>query len=252
MTKFYCLFLVGLMCLAFAAPLLANEDEAIPTVGLQRVPVSLSPGGAVACGSTIYENVGATYFYSTTGTKWHVLDDGKFPAGTAPVCLGCIEFGWRQTTAQQLFVVVDFWDTVVPGGPVCNLTWLGGFYVNFGVIPVGTWTSGPIDVSGLPTLITFPDDNWCVEFRYYKQITPSLLTSTVAAVLFANGGPTVGTNNGTVYWRDANGNGAFECPSEAYSFASPNLAQFYLKLSATEEPSATEPTSWGTIKAFFR
>ncbi|MDI6809771.1 MAG: hypothetical protein QME66_12470 [Candidatus Eisenbacteria bacterium] len=249
MDKFYYLFLAGLMCLAFAVPLVAEEDDAIPAAGLQRVPVSLTPANPFACGLTIYDNTAGGYFYSTSTPRWNVLDDGNFPAGTAPVCLWCVELAWQQTVQQQLYIVVDFWDTVVPGGPVCNLTWLGGFYVDFGIVPVGGWTSGSIEIM---TPITFPDDNWCVQFRYYRQITPSLITSTGAAVFFANGGPTVGTNDGTVYWRDASGNNAFECPAEARSFAPPNLAQFYLKLSATELPSPTEPESWGTIKAFYR
>lgn len=247
MSKYYYLLLAGIVCLALAAPLMA--DEAVPVDILQKIPVSINQGAGQICGPTIYDNTLGSYFYSTTAPRWNVLDDGAFPAGTAPVCVGCIEFGWYQTLEQQLYVAVDFWDTLVPGGPVCNLTWLGGMVVDFGIVPVGGWTSGAI---ALPTTVTFPDNNWCIQFRYFRQITPTVLTSTGAAVFFANGGPTVGSNDATVYWRDASGNGAFECPSEARAFAPPNKSQFYLWLSATEQPSATKSTKWGTIKAFYR
>ena len=251
MIKLYCLFLVGLMFLAFAVPAIAVQDEAIPVAGFQRAPVPLSPGLSAACGPVIYDNTGGTYFYSTTAPKWNVLDDGAFPAGTAPVCLGCVEYAWYQQVAETLFVVVDFWDTVIPGGPVCNATWLGGFYTSWGLVPVGGWLSGSIDVSSLPTIITFPDDNWAVQIRYYKSITP-LTVSTRACVFFANGPIITGSGDTSVYWRDASGNGAFECPTEARGFAPPNMTQFYLKLSATEFPSAVQPSTWGTIKAFYR
>jgi hypothetical protein len=166
MNKLYCFLLAGLICFLFVTPAVALEDEAIPAAGFQRAPLPLSMGAVFACGSTIYDNTAGTYFYSTTTPRWNVLDDGSFQPGTAPVCLGCIEFAWQQTVQQQLYVFVDFWDTVIPNGPVCNATWLGGFYVNFGVVPTGGWLSGSIDLSGLDSLIKFPDDNWCVELRH--------------------------------------------------------------------------------------
>jgi hypothetical protein len=235
-----------MLCLALAIPALASEID--PVEMLQGSPVPLKQGSTLACGTTIYENIGTTYFYSTSAPGWNVLDDGSFPAGTAPVCVGCVEFGWRQNTAGQLYVAVDFWDTLVPGGPVCNLTWLGGFTVNYGVVPVGGWLSGSVE---LPSSITFPDDSWCVEMRYFSSLSP-LTPSTGVFVMFANGGPTVGTNNSAAYYRDANGNGGFECPGEARSFTAPNKAQFYLKLAATLNPSSTESSSWGAVKALYR
>ncbi|MFH1218988.1 MAG: hypothetical protein V1694_00850 [Candidatus Eisenbacteria bacterium] len=246
MKKCYQAFFAGLVCLVLAAPVLAIEID--PADVLEGTPIPIGGGSPLGCGTTIYENIGTTYFYSSSLTR-NVLDDGNFPPGTAPVCMGCVQLAWQQRTQQQLYVAVDFYDTVVPGGPVCNLTWLGGFTVNFGVVAVGGWISNPIDISATP--ITFPDDSWCVQMRFFRLLSP-LTYSTVAHVFFANGGPTVGSNNGTVFWWDANNNGTFDCPSEAYSFAVPNLSQFYLKLSATLTPSATESSSWGTIKALYR
>jgi hypothetical protein len=245
MKKCYQAFLFGLACLVLVAPVLATEID--PADAVQGTPVLIKGGSPLACGAVIYENIGTTYFYGTTAPGWNVLDDGAFPAGTAPVSIGCVEFAWRQQTAGQLYVAVDFWDTLVPGGPACNLAWLGGFAVNFGVVPVGTYLSGSIE---LTTPIMFPDNDWCVEMRYFTALSP-LTPSTGAFVLFANGGPTVGTNNSLAYYRDASGNGAFECPGEARGFASPNKAQFYLRLSASGT-TATQPTNWGAIKALYR
>jgi hypothetical protein len=247
MKKCYQAFLAALVCMVLAAPVLAIEID--PADVLEGSPLTIGGGSTLGCGTVIYENVGTTYFYSTTAPGWNVLDDGNFPAGTAPVCVGCVELAWRQQTAGQLYIAVDFWDTLVPGGPACNLTWLGGFVVNFGVMGVGGWISNPIDISSAP--ITLPDDSWCVEMRYFSSLSP-LTPATGVFVMFANGGPTVGTNNSAAYYRDANGNGTFECPGEARGFTSPNKAQFYLRLSATLSPSATEPSSWGTIKALYR
>ncbi|HVP58835.1 MAG TPA: hypothetical protein VMU02_12140 [bacterium] len=246
MSKWYSLILASVICLALASAAMATEID--PAEVLQGSPVLIKNGGSLACGNVIYDNSTTTYFYSTSAPGWNVLDDGNFPAGTAPVCLACVQLAWRQQTAGQLYVAVDFWDTVVPGGPVCNMTWLGGFAVDFGVMAVGGWISNPIE---LTTPITFPDDNWCVELRFFSSLSP-LTPSTGAFVMFANGGPTVGTNDATVYWRDANGNGSFECPGEARGFSSPNKAQFYLKLSATTTPSSRESSRWGAIKALYR
>jgi hypothetical protein len=247
MSKWYSFTLASLMCLALAAAATAVEID--PSEVLDGTPTLIKGGSTLACGNTIYDNTATTgLFYGTTAPGWNVLDDGSFPAGTAPVCVGCVNFAWRQQTAGQTYVAIDFWDTVVPGGPVCNLTWLGGFAVNFGVVAVGGWIGGPIE---LTTPITFPDNSWCVEVRFFSSLSP-LTPSTGAFVMFSNNGPTVGTNDATVYWRDANGNGTFECPGEARSFSSPNKAQFYLKLAATLTPSAVESTRWGAIKALYR
>jgi hypothetical protein len=246
MGKCYHLLFASLMLLGMFASALAIEiDQAEVLVG---TPVPLGDVGSLSCGTTIYQNTAGGYIYTSSTPRWNMLDDGAFPSGTAPVCLGCIEFGFYQGVQEQLYVEFDFWDTLVPGGPVCNLTWLGGYVINFGVVPAGAYTSGTLE---LPTPITFADDAWCVEMAYFKSLTP-LSPATGATVLFANGGPSIGTNDATIYWRDANGNGTFECPGEARSFSAPNKSQFYLKLDATLIPSAVEPTNWGTIKALYR
>jgi hypothetical protein len=246
MTKGYLVVLGVLVLLALAASAVAEEIDGVQI--LQGTPVPLREGSALSCGTTIYQNTASTYFYGTTTPRWNLLDDGNFPTGTAPVCLGCIEFAFYQSASSQLYVVFDFYDTLVTGGPVCNLTWLGGYIIDFGVTAAGMWTSGTLE---LPTPITFPDDRWCVSMMYLRSVSP-VTPSTTATVLFANGGPSVGTNDASVYWRDANGSGTFECPGEARSFAAPNKAQFYLKMDATLVPSSLESSSWGAIKSLYR
>lgn len=228
--------------IALSAPAIA-EDDAVQM--LETDPVLIDGGSPLVCGPDIYNNTGATYFYGTSTPRWHVLDDGAFPTGTAPVAADCIDIGFYQSVSEQLYVGVNFWDTLVPGGPVCNLSFLGGVTINFGVVGVGAWTASVT----LPSSITFPDDSWCVEMIYLKAL-PST-PSTGATVLFANGGPTVGSNNSAAYYRDANGNGTFECPSEARGFAAPNKAQFYLRVTRVA-PSSTEETTWGAVKGLYR
>ncbi len=240
-------FLPALIALfVLAMPALAIDIDTVEEVA--GTPVSLDIGGAnLACGADVYNNTGATYFSTGSLPRWHLLDDGAFPAGTAPVTVECIDFSLNQTAAGQLYVRVNFYDTLVPAGPICNLAFLGGVTVNFGVVPVGAFSSGLLT---LPVKIAFPDDSWCVEFSYLSAVSPDV-ASTSATVLFANGGPTVGSNNGGVYYRDANGNGSFECPGEARAFAAPNLSQFYLRLQR-QLPTSTDPTTWGSVKGLYR
>ncbi len=237
--------------LVFLTAGLLNAAELVQDV--QVIEGQLNPlnpiGGhePLGCGPTIYECTGGNYFYSSSVVR-NVLDDGRFPTGTGPVCVGCIRFAWYQRQSQQLYVVVDFWDRLLPDGPICNLDWLGGVIVDFGTVPVGGWISADTE---LPSVIRFPDDDWCVQMRFFRSLSPATY-STVSHVMFANGGPTVGSNDHTKFWWDANNNGQFDCPTETYYFAAPNKSQFYFWIAASALPSGAEEGTWGGIKALFR
>lgn len=200
----------------------------------------------LGCGQTIYECTGGNYFYSSSLVR-NVLDDGAFPTGTGPVCVSCIRFAWYQRQQQQLYIVIDFWDTLNRNTTPVNTNWLGGVIVDFGVVPVGGWISADLE---LPQVIQFPDDDWGVQMRFLRLLSPPTW-STVAHTLFANGGPTVGSNDHTIFWWDANNDGVF-ASTEAYKFSDPNKSQFYFWIAASAVPSGAEEGTWGGIKALFR
>lgn len=239
-------FFALLAVLALSAPVFAIEFDAVEELEANPIPLDLAP--SLVCGADVYNNTAATYFSSPTAPRWHVLDDGAFAAGTGPVTVECIDIGVNQTAVGNLTTDVFFYDTLTPAGPVCNATLLGGVRINWGSVPVGSFSSGLLSMT--PPIV-FPDDSWAVEIFFYSAVTP-LTPSTTAGVLFANGGPTVGSNNAAAYYRDANANGVFECPSEARSFAAPNKAQFYLRLQAQVPPASNEASTWGNVKGLYR
>jgi hypothetical protein len=230
---------------ALAIPAFAAIEDAVETI--EGTPVPLNIGGNLVCGGDVYNNTTSPYFSTTSLPRWHILDDGSFAAGTAPVTVECIEFSFNQSAAGQIYVAVNFYDTLVPGGPVCNLALLGGVTVNFGVQPIGAFTSGLLT---LPVPVTFPDNSWCVELAYLSSLAP-VTPSPTGTTLFSNGVQTVGSNDATTYYRDADGNGTFACPGEARGFAAPSRAAVYLRLQR-QVPTSTEPTTWGNVKGLYR
>ncbi|MGQ9603246.1 MAG: hypothetical protein ACUVUU_03455 [bacterium] len=243
------LWTATVLWLVFLLATVVNADLIEDFEVLEGDPSPLNPlggGEPLCCGETIYECICPEYFYSSTVVR-NVLDDGVFPRGTAPVCVSCIAFAWYQCSCEELYVVVDFWDRLVPDGPVCNLDWLGGVIVDFGTVPSGFWKSLVI----LPNTIYFPNDDWCVQLRFFRCISPAVY-STVSHVVFANGGPTVGSNDATRFWWDANNNGIFDCPTETYHFPDPYKSQFYFWVAASPWPSELEGDTWGGIKGLFK
>jgi len=245
MNRCYRVIFVSSVCLLLAVPMMAAEIARV-----EILEESLRPLGGSApfacCETSVYENITGSLFALAATPRWNMMDDGAFPAGTAPVDVYCFRVGFDQAVAERLILVMDFWDTVVPAGPVCNLTYIGGIALDFGTIAVGGWWYEHV----LSTPITFPDDDWCVQMSFYQSYDP-LVPSTNASVLFADGGPTVGSNDANVFYYDVDESGSFECPGEAASFGGSD-DQFYLRLGTGLMPSATEPTNWGAIKALYR
>lgn len=244
MTKCYRVTAVGLMCVFLTAPIMAGEIAEVEMIrGEVRPLTDYAP--LDCCSQTVYDNQGSNF--ALVGPHWNLLDDGMFPAGTAPVTVSCLRPGWYQSDTAQTYIFIDFWDTLDPDGPVCNLTYLGGVGLNLGVVDAGAWY---VDVV-LPSPVYFPDDSWYVQMSYYEASDP-WTPSTVATVIFSESGPTVGSNDSLVFWLDADNSGSFECPDEESSFGADNKAQFFLRLGADLGPSATEETTWGAIKALYR
>jgi hypothetical protein len=244
MDNCYRVIVVSLVCLLLAVPMMAAEIGNIEMLQGEPHPIrAASP--LDCCAQTVYDNQGGNFYF--TNPEWNLLDDGSFPTGTAPISISCFRFAWHMADTAQLYIFVDFWDTLDPDGPVCNLSYLGGFGVDIGICDAGGWYGDII----LGDPIYFPDDTWYVQMSYYESADP-WTPSTTGTVLFAGAGPSVGSNDPLVFWLDANGNASFDCPDEEYSLGTDWNAQFFLRLGADVGPSATENSSWGAIKALYR
>ena len=245
MKKCYQVALVGLVCSLLAAPVMAAEITEVEWIQATVRPLTgYSP--LDCCSETIYDNQGGNIALSGQ-PRWNLLDDGSFPAGTAPISVSCFRPGLVQTDTAQLYLIIDFWDTLDPDGPVCNLSYLGGLGLDFGVLRPGAWYTDVV----LPTPIYFPDDTWYVQMSFYVSVDP-WTPSTTGTAIFAQNGPSVGTNDSLLFWLDADENGSFECPDEERTFGTDYKAQFFLRLGADVGPSSTESTTWGGVKALYR
>lgn len=245
MNKSYRILLISLLCLLLAVPATAADMARVEVPERSLRPLG---GGAplACCETTIYENLTGDLFVLDHAIRYNLMDDGAFPAGTAPVDVHCVMYGWHHPVEESLIIVLDFWDTLVPGGPACNLSHLGQFIADYGTVGVGNWYSEVV----LPNPIVFPDDNWAVQISFWRSHDP-WTPSSRATVLFRGDGPTVGSNDGDVFYWDSDESLTFECPGEAVTFGE-GSDHFLLKLGTSLGPSATEPANWGTIKALYR
>ena len=246
MTKWYRISAIGIICLIIAVPAIAAKIADMEFIeGTPRPFTDVSP--LDCCSETVYENTAGPLFSLTGDPRWNLLDDGAFPAGTAPVAVSCFRLGWHQSDTAQIYMYVDFWDDIDPDGPVCNLSYIGGFGVDAGMCPSGAWYGDLI----LGSPITFPDDTWYYQITFWVSVDP-LTPSSTATVLFAGGVTAVGSNDSLVFWLDDDGSYSFECPDEEYTFGTDHNAKFFLRLGADVGPSAVESTTWGGIKALYR
>jgi hypothetical protein len=195
--------------------------------------IALEKKVSIQSGGSVYDNRVSPYF--TSGVRPpRALDDAVLTAGSTNFT--CIEFGMNLSAADAaLSVSVGFFETVNYGAAVgtLNTGFLGAFLVSFSPIGAGgSYTSGLIDFTGvIPGGITVADGNLGVDLIFFNAAGA---LSTTTTVLFAGGGPTVGSSV-DAYARDVNGNGQYD-PGEARFFnGPPNLANFYMRL--TPEPS---------------
>lgn len=168
------------------------------------------------------------------------MDDGSFTPGVGAggnFTANGVNFGFSVSTgANASFdAVVNFYDTIDPNATPVNSGFLGGFVLPVTSIAAGAWTTGIIDISGLPGGgIFFPDDNWAVDILFFDPGTQNL--STRVTPIFYGGGVALGSSQ-DVYWRDANGNGQYD-PADARNFGGgTSLANFVLQLQVPEPAS---------------
>ncbi|MFC1800242.1 hypothetical protein ACFL2Z_04980 [Candidatus Eisenbacteria bacterium] len=198
------------------------------------------------CATTVYQNTGGANIRLGGSCRWNWMDDGEFPQGTAPVSVSCFKFVFAMADTGRAIVFLDFWDTLVPGGPVCNLSYIGGFGFDFGVLPAGAYSYSFI---GGP--LTFPDDHWLCQMTFWESTDP-WAPSQYGRVGFNMDPPQIGYNDRVRFYLDDNQNEVFECPTETFTLGDDLDAQFYLELGADVGPSANKSTNWGAIKALYR
>ena len=217
---------------------LLNEIEVIPLADVvqQRAPTDY----------TIYDNTAGPYWVVPAAPRSHVLDDGSFPPGTAPV--KCARIGWavRVFATAPLYQSMPFWTTIHPDGPGCVSGPITESIGNLSHLAPGDWFLS-VDTTGWN--LVFPNDRWAVEIDFLTSIYPRS-PSPNATVLFASGGPTVGANDATVFWLDVDENGSLQCPTEARGPEPSQLGQVYLSLSSAS--TALLPSICGRVKALYR
>jgi hypothetical protein len=217
----------------------AQDVSTIP-VGTDEPERRGTIGAATACGPVAYNNTSGPLFHLSP-LRRDVLDDGSFPPGTAPVRVNCIYFGFFQTfDLEPLIIDIMFYDTVAPGGPICNSDLIAALRFDLGR------PRGGVQLPAIPFApsVYFPDDSWCVRMRYLRSVNPDI-PSPYVEVMFCGGEPEVGSNTPGV-WYDPDQDGTFECPGEFYL-----TGPFYLRL-RREPPTSTEMTTWGSIKGLYR
>jgi hypothetical protein len=164
------------------------------------------------------------------------LDDVNLPAGTAPVTVRSMSFGYSNVTLDPVDAdaVITFWDnmnTAAAGGAVVNSVNLGSVRVPLGVI-AGDETA-ILERFNLPTPVSLTDNALGVSIGFVEAGTN---TPAEIVALLVPDAPTVGSSPPTV-WIDNNPqDGTFTGDDEVVA---PEPARMYLQLdsSAVPEPA---------------
>ena len=236
---------VSMMLLGF--PLSPPVMGQIFLEDVEAIPLSEVDPRLFRTWSVVYDNTDGPYWITSVTPRWHLLDDGSFPPGFSPLILERVGYAIRVFETAPLYIRKGFWSLLNPDGPICNADNIGTSIGNLSHLAPGDWF---LSHSTIGWEWYFPYDQWAVEFEFLISLSPDN-PSPNATVLFASGGPSIGSNDGSVFWLDANENGFFECPAEAQEPELSEQAQFYLFLRA-QEGVQSELQTWGLLKALYR
>lgn len=196
--------------------------------------------------TTFFDNLtGITSGFTSSVRPTNVLD--VFTLSTSNVRITSFQFLFSVPTGGStgFTSTVNFWNTVNPAATPVNSGSLGGFVLNFGAIAAGLYLSNAVDLSGLPGGgIVIPDNDFGIQIQF-SDATPGNTADNIT-IGFTNNPVTTGTGSPDVFWRDADNNGQFD-PSDARAFATPNLADFGLKIGGVAVVVAPEPGSFALV-----
>ncbi len=224
----------------------ASEFPKLPPDGatlVTRAPKRIQVGAGMEAaqmtppdGASVYLNETDPIFFGDVRASSFVEELTLFE-NVAPLEIISVEFGIDVSVAVPLRIVVRFWNVLNPASTPVNSGLLGSETIDFGTTPVAP--EYLIIAEQLTTPIILGDPNIAVQFEFRNSVTSSLLSGE-ATLMFAGGGPLVGSSPDW-YFRDVNSNGQFDPTDKRTFLGNPGLANFQVHLRGLDNPSAIDP-----------